>query len=102
MSRDARCRLYILSCSCAVFRDDIDDYEEEKNDTIEQLKDMKESLAKMVKGNVSLVDSANAMQLVSHFLYEWLHDTLAIKAGVPVHHCLPTRTVFTNCKFSDC
>ncbi|XP_039250001.2 protein LZIC-like [Styela clava] len=40
-----------------------DEYEELKNETIEQLKEMKESLSKMVKGDITLVDSVNAMQL---------------------------------------
>lgn len=46
-------------------RDEFDDdeYEELKSETVEQLKEMKESLAKMVKGDVTLVDSVNAMQL---------------------------------------
>lgn len=52
------------------YRDDFDDdeYEELKNETVEQLKEMKESLAKMVKGDVTLVDSVNAMQLVSQLI----------------------------------
>jgi len=41
-----------------------DEYEEMKTETIEQLKEVKESLAKMVKGDVSLVNELNAMQLV--------------------------------------
>ena len=35
-----------------------------KNETIEQLKEVKESLDKMKKGDISLVDDVNAMQLV--------------------------------------
>lgn len=46
-------------------RDELDDdeYEETKKDTIEQLKEFKESLQKMASGDVSLVDEINAMQL---------------------------------------
>ena len=36
-----------------------------KEETIEQLKEVKASLDKMEKGDVSLVDDMNAMQLVS-------------------------------------
>uniref|UniRef100_H2Z7E7 Beta-catenin-interacting ICAT domain-containing protein n=1 Tax=Ciona savignyi TaxID=51511 RepID=H2Z7E7_CIOSA len=40
-----------------------DEYEDMKNETIEQLKEVKESLEKMVKGDVSLINEVNAMQL---------------------------------------
>ena len=48
------------------YREDLeeDEYEETKNETIEQLKEFKDSLDKMTKGNVSLVDELNGMQLV--------------------------------------
>lgn len=41
-----------------------DEYEEMKNETIEQLKEVQESLLKMKKGDVSLVNEINGMQLV--------------------------------------
>lgn len=40
-----------------------EEYEETKNETIEQLKEFKESLDKMVGGDLSLVDELNGMQL---------------------------------------
>lgn len=40
-----------------------EEYEEAKNETVEQLKEFKESLDKMVEGNLSLVDDLNSMQL---------------------------------------
>lgn len=43
---------------------DDDEYEETKQETLEQLNDFKESLAKMAKGNMTLVDDLNSMQLV--------------------------------------
>lgn len=43
---------------------DDDEYEETKQETLEQLHDFKESLARMAKGNMTLVDELNAMQLV--------------------------------------
>lgn len=43
---------------------DDDEYEETKQETLEQLSDFKESLAKMAKGNMTLVDDLNSMQLV--------------------------------------
>ena len=48
------------------FRDDLEpeEYEETKNETIEQLKEFKESLDSMIGGNLSLVDQLNGMQLV--------------------------------------
>lgn len=42
---------------------DDDEYEETKQETLEQLHDFKESLARMAKGNMTLVDELNAMQL---------------------------------------
>ena len=49
-----------------IWRDDLeaDEYEETKNDTLEQLKDFNESLSRMKEGNLSLVDEVNRMQLV--------------------------------------
>ncbi|XP_060593619.1 protein LZIC-like [Ruditapes philippinarum] len=46
-------------------KEDLDDeeYEDTKNDTIEQLKEFKESLDKMMGGDLSLVDELNSMQL---------------------------------------
>ena len=41
-----------------------EEYEETKNETIDQLKEFKESLDKMVGGDLSLVDELNGMQLV--------------------------------------
>lgn len=47
-------------------RDDLeeDEYEDTKNDTLEQLREFKESLDKMMGGDLSLVDELNSMQLV--------------------------------------
>ncbi|KAJ8021912.1 Protein LZIC [Holothuria leucospilota] len=42
---------------------DEDEYEEVKQETLEQLHEFKESLAKMAEGNMTLVDDLNAMQL---------------------------------------
>jgi len=42
---------------------DEDEYNDTKNETIEQLKEFKESLDKMMGGNLSLVDELNSMQL---------------------------------------
>ncbi|KAK3106584.1 hypothetical protein FSP39_023101 [Pinctada imbricata] len=46
-------------------KDDLepDEYEETKNETLEQLKEFKESLDSMIGGNLSLVDQLNGMQL---------------------------------------
>ncbi|XP_034938166.1 protein LZIC-like [Chelonus insularis] len=48
-------------------RDDLDpsEYEETKNDTIEQLKELNESLQKMLSGNISLINDLGAMQLAT-------------------------------------
>ena len=48
------------------FRDDLDpdEYEETKKDTVDQLKEFKESLVKFAAGNVTLIDDISAMQLV--------------------------------------
>ena len=49
------------------FREDLDDdeYEETKNETLEQLKEFNESLNRMKEGDLSLVDDVNSVQLVS-------------------------------------
>jgi len=46
-------------------KDDLEqeEYDETKNETVEQLKEFQENLAKMLKGDISLVDELNAMQL---------------------------------------
>jgi len=43
---------------------DQDEYEETKNETMEQLKEFSESLTKMKSGDMTLIDDLNAMQLV--------------------------------------
>ncbi|XP_059153204.1 protein LZIC-like [Physella acuta] len=40
-----------------------EEYEDTKKETVEQLKEFQENLNKMVKGNLSLVDELNGMQL---------------------------------------
>lgn len=47
---------------------DEDEYEETKKETVEQLKEFKETLEKFAAGNVTLVDEISSMQLVN-FLY---------------------------------
>ena len=49
-------------------REDLEpeEYEDTKNETIEQLKEFKESLDKMMGGDLSLVDELNGMQLVRY------------------------------------
>lgn len=56
-------------CLIISIRDDLDadEYEETKQETMDQLSEFKESLDNMVGGNLSLVDQLNGMQLVSHF-----------------------------------
>merc|ERR1719494_1688983 len=46
-------------------REDLDDdeYEETKQETLEQMQEFEETLKKMVAGNMSLVDQLNGMQL---------------------------------------
>lgn len=50
------------------FRDSLDEaeYEETKEETIEQLKELNESLTKLVNGDISLIDAVGAVQLVSY------------------------------------
>lgn len=43
---------------------DEDEYEETKKETLEQLKEFKETLDKFAAGNVTLVDEISSMQLV--------------------------------------
>ena len=44
---------------------DVDEYEETKRETLEQLKEFKDTLDKFAAGNVTLVDQISSMQLVS-------------------------------------
>lgn len=49
---------------------DEDEYEETKKETLEQLKEFKDTLDKFAAGNVTLVDEISSMQLVYNvFLY---------------------------------
>lgn len=54
-------------CCC---RGDLEpeEYEETKNDTMEQLKELNESLNKLVKGDISLISALGTVQLVTTFL----------------------------------
>lgn len=47
------------------------DYQESKEDTMEQLREFNESLQRMISGDMTLVNELGAMQLVriTHFLY---------------------------------
>lgn len=49
-----------------LFRGDLEaeEYEETKNDTMEQLKELNDSLNRLVKGDISLVSALGAVQLV--------------------------------------
>ena len=51
-------------------REDLDDdeYEETKSETLEQLKEFKEKLDKIMDGDMTLVDDLNGMQLVWQLL----------------------------------
>ncbi|CAH1183098.1 unnamed protein product [Phaedon cochleariae] len=44
---------------------DDDEYEETKNDTIEQLKELNDSLTKLVNGDISLISTLGAVQLAT-------------------------------------
>lgn len=56
------------------FRDDLDEeeYEETKNETLDQLKEFNETLKNMKGGDLSLVDQVNRYQLVS-IVYKLRH-----------------------------
>ena len=51
-------------CSCREELDE-DEYEETKQETLEQLKDFNETLTRMKGGDLSLVNEVNRIQLVS-------------------------------------
>jgi hypothetical protein len=59
--------LYTNRSLSAVTRGDLDasEYEETKNETMEQLREFNESLSKMISGDMTLVDQLGSMQLVS-------------------------------------
>ena len=48
------------------YRDDLDpsEYEETRQETVEQLKEFNDSLSKLTAGDMTLVDEINRMQLV--------------------------------------
>lgn len=58
-------KVFLVQKNC--FRGDLDtdEYEETKNDTMEQLKELNESLDKLVKGDISLVSALGSVQLVT-------------------------------------
>lgn len=51
-------------------RDDLDpeEYEETKQETMDQLKELNDSLSKLVKGDITLVSELGAVQLVLYLL----------------------------------
>jgi hypothetical protein len=59
--------LYTNCFLSATTRGDLDqsEYEETKNETMEQLREFNESLSKMISGDMTLVDQLGSMQLVS-------------------------------------
>lgn len=62
-----RGRIYIFLVTLFYFvRDEMDkeEYEETRDETLEQLKEFKGSLDKMLEGNMSLVDQLGGIQLV--------------------------------------
>lgn len=70
-------------------RDDLDqdEYEETKRETVDQLKEFKESLVKFAAGDVTLVDEISAMQLVNNafslnivFLSRFCFATLLLRS----------------------
>lgn len=67
MSHDTFTLFYHLHFWTLLFRDDLDadEYEETKEDTMEQLKELNDSLNKLVKGDISLVSALGAVQLVT-------------------------------------
>lgn len=54
-------------CTCFPFRDELDqdEYEETKQETMDQLKELNDSLSKLVNGDISLINSLGAVQLVN-------------------------------------
>ena len=66
------------------FRGDLDqdEYEETKNETMEQLKEFSESLTKMKSGDMTLIDDLNAMQLVGFGVY--LAEIIAFIVKLPL------------------
>ena len=59
--------LHINCCVSSTIRGDLDpsEYEETKNETMEQLREFNESLSKMISGDMTLVDQLGSMHLVS-------------------------------------
>lgn len=57
-------RLFIIDL--IYYRDELDaeEYEEARQDTLDQLQEFNDSLAKLAKGDISLVNTMGAMQLV--------------------------------------
>lgn len=55
----------ITNSNC-YFRDELEEseYMETKNDTLEQLKELNESLSKMMSGDMTLIDHLSAMKMV--------------------------------------
>lgn len=64
--------MYVITNFSIWIRDDLDadEYEETKQETMDQLTEFKESLDNMVGGNLSLVDQLSGMQLVSCQIFD--------------------------------
>lgn len=64
--------VYVITNFSIWIRDDLDadEYEETKQETMDQLTEFKESLDNMVGGNLSLVDQLSGMQLVSCQIFD--------------------------------
>lgn len=64
--------VYVITNFSILIRDDLDadEYEETKQETMDQLTEFKESLDNMVGGNLSLVDQLSGMQLVSCQIFD--------------------------------
>lgn len=58
--------LFVSHIYCFINRVTLDetDYQECKEDTMEQLREFNDSLQRMISGNMTLVDELGAMQLV--------------------------------------
>lgn len=85
---------------------DESEYSETKNDTLEQLKELNQSLSKMMSGDMTLVDHLSAMQLVKDLIMLWLDSISKLfldfgsvmfpSLNFPRRHKLPLAQLFEH------
>lgn len=98
--------VYVITNFSIWIRDDLDadEYEETKQETMDQLTEFKESLDNMVGGNLSLVDQLSGMQLVSCQIFDETQQSFVwkkLKCLYRVPHVYTLSVIFLITDIKD-